>query len=89
MASKVRKQIYIDPDQESALKRLAKDTGISEAEIIRQAIDRCSLVFKLPHKDITAWEEERAFIQQLIEQGSEQNSQAIKRTWKREDLYDR
>ncbi len=39
MASKVRKQIYIDPDQESTLKQLAKDTGISEAEIIRQAID--------------------------------------------------
>jgi len=40
MATKVRKQIYIDAEQEAALKRLAKDKGISEAEIIRQAIDR-------------------------------------------------
>jgi len=40
MATKVRKQIYIDAEQEAALKRLAKDKGISGAEIIRQAIDR-------------------------------------------------
>jgi CO/xanthine dehydrogenase Mo-binding subunit len=38
MATKVRKQIYIDLAQERFLKREAKRLGISEAEFIRRAI---------------------------------------------------
>ncbi len=41
MASQlVRKQFYIQKKQDVLLKRLAKARGISEAEIIRQAIER-------------------------------------------------
>ncbi len=36
----VRKQIYILRRQQSLLKRLARQRGTSEAEVIRQAIDR-------------------------------------------------
>jgi hypothetical protein len=36
----VRKQIYIAKRQEQMLKRLARARGVSEAEIIREAIDR-------------------------------------------------
>jgi hypothetical protein len=36
----VRKQIYIPKRQQLLLKRKAKAVGISEAELIRQAIDR-------------------------------------------------
>lgn len=40
MASQmVRKQIYIYKRQDALLKRLAEARGLSEAEIIRQAID--------------------------------------------------
>ncbi|MCS7059359.1 MAG: ribbon-helix-helix domain-containing protein [Meiothermus sp.] len=35
----IRKQIYIAPEQEAKLKRLARATGRTEAEIIRQALD--------------------------------------------------
>lgn len=35
----VRKQIYIAPEQEAKLKRLAKAAGRSEADIIRKALD--------------------------------------------------
>lgn len=35
----VRKQTYITPEQDSALKRLARRDGTTEAEIIRRAID--------------------------------------------------
>ncbi|GIW26182.1 ribbon-helix-helix domain-containing protein [Meiothermus sp.] len=35
----IRKQIYIAPEQEAKLKRLAKTTGRTEAEIIREALD--------------------------------------------------
>jgi hypothetical protein len=33
-----RKQIYIDPQSESRIRKLAKATGLSEAEHIRRAI---------------------------------------------------
>ena len=40
MTQMVRKQIYIPKRQQLLLKRKAKAVGISEAELIRQAIDR-------------------------------------------------
>lgn len=40
MAAKVRKQIYLEPEQEARLKQLSVETGIPEAEIIREAIER-------------------------------------------------
>ncbi len=36
----VRKQFYIHKRQDALLKRLAKQRGVSEAEIIRQALER-------------------------------------------------
>ncbi len=35
----IRKQIYLAPEQEAKLKRLARATGRTEAEIIREALD--------------------------------------------------
>lgn len=35
----VRKQTYITPEQDLALKRLAQQQGTTEAEILRRAID--------------------------------------------------
>jgi hypothetical protein len=36
----IRKQIYLPRRQNLALRQLAKERGISEAEVIRQALDR-------------------------------------------------
>ena len=36
----VRKQIYLPRRQNQLLKRLAKQRGVSEAEVIRQALER-------------------------------------------------
>jgi hypothetical protein len=36
----VRKQTYITPEQDRALKRLAQQQGTTEAEILRRAIDQ-------------------------------------------------
>ena len=35
----VRKQLYITEAQEEALKRRAAETGVSEAELVRRALD--------------------------------------------------
>ena len=85
MVARVRKQIYIDAGQESLLKRLSRETGVAEAEIIRQAIDRQARAFWLPRRNLAAWERECEFIDRLIAQGPVPGG----RTWKREDLYDR
>jgi hypothetical protein len=82
---KVRKQVYLEPEQEVALKRLAQQTGMSEAEIIRQALDRQTRLQRFWRRDRQAWESELAFMEGLLQQGSV----VVRRTWRREDLYGR
>jgi hypothetical protein len=91
MATKIRKQIYIEPEQEELLKRLAHDTGMSEAQIIRQAIDRHANELSQPARRERAWAEILAFINKRMEQGPVPGERAPEgpRTWRREDLYDR
>ena len=85
MTKMVRKQVYIEPRQEALLKRLARETGAKEAEIIRQAIDRQAQTFLFPRRDLRAWQEERDFINRLIQQGPLPGG----RRWRRKDLYER
>jgi hypothetical protein len=82
MALMVRKQIYLKKSQAATLKRQARLRGISEAELIREAIEH--QVAATAHPKNNGWEKERAYIQSLIDQGPIPG----KRTWKREDLYE-
>ncbi|MGB8647229.1 MAG: CopG family transcriptional regulator [Anaerolineae bacterium] len=87
MTQMVRKQIYIPRQQEARLKRLAKARGVSEAEIIRQALDRqlsggASQPFQ---PDPKAWEEARQFMRELVAQGPLPNR---RRQWTRDELYE-
>jgi len=54
----VRKQIYIQERHERLLKRISKARGVSEAELIRQAIEREMVGEKLPllAPDQSAWD---------------------------------
>ncbi|MBR8834308.1 MAG: ribbon-helix-helix domain-containing protein [Stigonema ocellatum SAG 48.90 = DSM 106950] len=85
MPSKIRKQIYIEPHQEHLLKTIAQQTGVSEAEIIRQAIDLHIGNITHPQTNIAAWETELAFI------NSRKNLTPLPggRDWHRVDLYER
>ena len=58
MAEMVRKQIYIQERHERLLKRISKARGVSEAEFIRQAIERETVGGKLPllAPDQAAWD---------------------------------
>ena len=38
-SSMIRKQLYITPEQERALKERARREGLTEAEIVREALD--------------------------------------------------
>ena len=66
MPVKVRKQIYLEPAQESMLKRIAGVTGVSEAEIIRQAINRHLQQVRMPPRGRRAWIVGRAYLAQLV-----------------------
>ncbi len=85
MTTKVRKQIYLDRDQERQLKRLASASGLSEAEIIRRTLNLRLGVPAFQPRDLSAWEEEKRFIRQWLARDPVTGS----RSWKREDLYDR
>ena len=83
MAKMVRKQIYLEKRQADRLKRQAKESRASEAELIREAIDR--QVAPKVRPDVHYWKEERKFIQTLIAMGPVVG----KRTWTREELHER
>ncbi len=85
MATMVRKQIYIEPAQDALLKRLSDETGLSEAELIRQTIDNHLQARRFSWRNPKAWEQERAFLRQLMQQAAVPGG----RTWTRDDLHER
>lgn len=84
MAQMVRKQVYLEPRQNSLLKRLAQTLDVTEAEVIRQAIDRQLARGRKGQPDPRAWEEIKAFIQEWVTQGSVPGQ----RRWTRRELYE-
>jgi hypothetical protein len=85
MTQMIRKQIYIGKGQQALLARLAKAWGVSEAEVIRQAIEReggTGLAQRL-QPDATALEE-------LIQAALQRRTAGITGDplrWRREDAY--
>ena len=86
MSNMVRKQIYIEPKHEVSLKRMARITGMTEAEIIRRALEFHLKESGLFKKNQDAWKKEVKFIKKLMRKRKKITPK--KRTWKREELYD-
>ena len=86
MTEMIRKQIYIEKRQRIQLKRAAKAHGVSEAELIRQAIDQklSGGGGRLP-RDPQAWERAMALMRSLQAQGPLLKR---RRKWTREELYE-
>ena len=84
MSRMVRKQIYIESRQDTSLKRQAKISGVTEAEIIRRAIDRQMALIRLNTRDLKAWEQEKQFIAKRMAKGFVSGS----RRWKRQEAYE-
>ena len=84
MSRMVRKQVYIEVEQEQFLKRRAKELGISEAELIRHGVEQVVRLHLRLASDLDAWRQAKEFIQQrrriLVPQTG--------RDWTREELYD-
>lgn len=87
MPRMIRKQIYIGKDQDGMLKRVAQSSGVSQAELIRRGIGKgIAEIAELPIGDDTAWRKAMIVMKELARKNGIAGK---KRTWKREDLYDR
>src|SRR5688572_27539649 len=85
--AKIRKQIYLDQKHDQQLKRLAEARGVSEAEVIRQALERQSpraADRPLP-LDPKAW---AIAHQKMLELQAEGPLPKAEKRWTREELYE-
>jgi hypothetical protein len=82
----IRKQVYIHRRHQAILHRMARTSGVSEAEVLRQALGRSvggAARGPIPG-DPVAWEKALRLMEDLHAQGPSRNRA---RSWKREDAY--
>jgi len=81
----IRKQVYLKLHHYVLLKKRAKALGVTEAELVRCALENFLGSGDSFKKDLKAWEAEKEFITSRMKLASKPQE----RSWKREDLYDR
>lgn len=82
----IRKQIYLPKRQNQLIKRLAKQRGISEAEVIRQALEREAGAIPYPvHEGENGWE---GILQFVKERKAVYAGQGKPVKWNRQELYE-
>ncbi len=81
----IRKQIYLEDRQDAQLKRVAGLLKVSEASLIRDSLDRGLRVAGARPTRPEAWQAVKAFLRKRMRH----NPLAGKRTWRRDELYDR
>jgi hypothetical protein len=82
----IRKQIYLPRRQNAALRRLAKARGVSEAEVIRQALSQESAERSTHVRDsATAW---AAILKFVATRKTARTGEERSRGWTREELYE-
>lgn len=85
MARMIRKQIVIDPEQERALAGRAELLGVSQSELIRQAIDMLLKETEAAARKEAAWQE----LLRGMEKARRDGVGSGGNTWTREELHDR
>ena len=84
MARMIRKQVYIEPEQEELLKRRSRELGVSEAALIRRGIDDIAHEGSSTMFDKRAWKEALAFMKERAKMKVPQTG----RSWTRDELYE-
>ena len=79
----VRKQFYIEPEHDALLKQYASMWGVTEAELIRHAIELLKQSWPPNAVRNRAWEEIKAFSRERAKLNVPQTG----RSWRREDAY--
>jgi hypothetical protein len=86
MADMVRKQVYLTQRQVAFLKRLAKRRGVSETEIMRQAIER-----EAAAEDVRLDSPPTSALNELVQAALERRDHGLTGEpyhWRREDAYE-
>lgn len=83
MTHMVRKQVYLEPDQDRFLKERSKSLGVTESDLIRQGITQLSHQPAQVPLDRQAWQAELRFIKRR----ARVKARAYERRWTREELY--
>lgn len=83
----IRKQVYIEERHDRLLKRRAKQQGVTEAEVIREALDRADAGGSRASypSDPAAGRKAISFMRSLAKR---QRKAPAGRGWTRESLYD-
>ena len=84
MVQMIRKQVYIEPLQDENIKQRARMLGITEAEVVRRAIDGQMGLLSSRTLDLGAWEREKAFITKRVSV----YSRSSRRRFRREEIYE-
>ena len=83
----IRKKVYIEERHERFLKHRARQRGVTEAEILREALDRAEISGNrgghVP--DPAAWRKLLSFMRSLAKR---RHKAPAGRTWTRESLYE-
>jgi hypothetical protein len=88
MTKMIRKQIYMPEDQDRFLKTKAQELSITEAEVVREALEVYQAYGNHGIIDQSAWLKEREFLIQLSA-AQRKEARPSPRSWEREDLYER
>ncbi len=81
-----RKQIYLPRRQNLLLKRLAKQRGVSEAEVVRQALEHeAEIGAPAAGNSPDAWEEILRFVEKRKETVADQGEPIH---WNRQEIYE-
>ncbi len=85
--AKIRKQIYLEKKHDQQLKRLAEARGVSEAEVIRQAIEQRSAeaINRPVPGNPAAWKAAHDTMLRLMAAGP---LPKVGQRWTREELYE-
>ena len=81
----IRKQVYIEERHDRLLKHRARQRGVTEAEIIREALDRADVGDSRAVSDPAAGRKAISFMRSLARR---RRKAPAGRGWTRESLYD-
>lgn len=85
----IRKQVYIEPEQDELLKKRAKELGVTESDLIRRSIDQFTRAGIHPPRDPAAWQRQVALFDELQRRAEQAPAGPTDAgTWSREEIYD-
>lgn len=83
----IRKQLYILPEQAESLKESSRAYGVSEGQLVRDALEHFLYTSSFEQKiDIGVWEEELQFVHTCRKKSKDCEMET--KVWKRAELYD-